>query len=366
MKNILIICLLLLVGAETIDAQNKSKWPSLDKSPMDMIQYPDGVAWRNYLSGSDRNLSPKIKVLYSRPMKNDRDIFGSLVPYGKEWRLGANQATEVIFYQAVQVGDVMVPRGAYTMFATPEANAWTISFSSQRNIWGSKNRDLSKTVATIKFPTEKTQDMLESLSMVFQKVDEDNVNLVIGWDMTQVKVPINFNPIVYSGPDTSPMDQAIYPGSADGLNYIDADKLAGSQAKIKVLYGRPQMKDRKIFGELLKYGEVWRVGANESTVVNFYSDVTVAGTDIKSGAYNLYAVVNEKSWDLIFNTDMPAWGSANREESKDVAKITVPVTTEKETLDALGIMFKKKSDNEVNMIIGWENTRCAVPIMFKK
>ena len=298
-------------------------------------------------------------------MKKDREIFGALVPYGKEWRLGANQATEVTFYQSVSVGGVGLPRGAYSLFATPKADAWTISFSSQRNIWGSDKRDMSKTVATVKVPTEKTQEMQESLSMAFQKVDEENANLVIAWDMTQVVLPISFNPIIYSTQDASPMDQAMYPGAADGLNYVDADKLDASQPKIKVLYGRPQMKGRKIFGELLKYGEVWRVGANESTVVTFYSDVNVGGKDLKSGSYNLYAEVNENSWNLIFNKDMPAWGNANRDESMDVATVNIPVTQDKETVEALGIIFDKQSDSEVHMIIGWENTRCHVPVKFK-
>jgi len=344
----------------------ESDWPSLDKSPMDMIHYPPGVAWRNYLSGEDRNMEPQMKLIYSRPQKKERAIFGSLVPMGKEWRLGANQATEISFYQAVDFGGATVRRGTYTMFATLAADHWMITLSTQRNIWGAAKRDVSKNVATVKVMTDKAKENFEALSMSFQKVDEENANLIIGWDDTQVTVPINFNPVMFSPIDVSPLDQVMYPSSADGLNYVKADELDKNQPQIRVRYSRPQKKGREIFGGLLKYGEVWRVGANESTEITFYSDVNVHGTDVKSGTYNLYAVVNEQSWDLIFNKDMPAWGSANRDESKDVATVTIPVTQGKEDLEALGIIFRKKSDTQVDMVIGWGKTRGTAPITFKK
>ena len=68
-------CTLALFLLITLNAQ-ESEWPDLDASPMDIVYYPQEVAWRNYLSGEDRNLEPKIKLLYSRPQKNDRVIFG--------------------------------------------------------------------------------------------------------------------------------------------------------------------------------------------------------------------------------------------------------------------------------------------------
>lgn len=364
MKKLFLIITLIFGATEIVDAQ-KSKWPALDKSPMDMIVYPGVAAWRNYMTGDDRNATAKMRVMFARPSKNDREIFGGLVPYGKEWRLGANEASEITFYQTTSFADVVVPRGIYSIFVTPEKDNWTISLSSQMNMWGGAKRDMSKTVASFKVPTEQTKEVRENLAMAFQKVDEENANLVIEWDMTRVVVPVNFHPVVFPNMDASPMDRAMYPSAADGLNYVEADKLDASQPKIRVQYGRPQVKGRTVFGELLKYGEVWRLGANESTVIRFYQDVTVAGTDIKKGSYNLYATVNEQSWDLIFNTDMPAWGAANRNEEKDVAQVNIPITTESESIEALSIIFDEKSANEVHMIIGWDKVRAAVPITIK-
>ncbi len=346
----------------TSQAQDKSKWKDLDKSPLDMAHYPANSAWRNYLSGDDRNKQTKIKVAYSRPSKNGRDIFGSLLTYGKEWRLGANEATEITFYQDVEVGGKFVPRGIYTMFATPNDGSWTISFSSQKNIWGGTNRDATKTVATYKVKTEKLDEVVETLSMTFQRVDDESVNMVIAWDKTQVSVPIGFNPINFEEMDKSPMDRVHYPRSSSGQNYLKPEELEGAAPKIRVTYSRPQKKGRKVFGELLKYGEVWRVGANQSTEIDFYTDVTIKGTKVKRGTYNVFAIVNEGSWDIILNTDRPSWGAANRDETKDVAKINVPVSMDTEDLEVLNILLEEKSDKLVHMVIAWEKHRVEVPI----
>ena len=364
MKTHIIIILCSLIVISSAIGQEESKWKELDKSPTDMIYYPANAAWRNYLEGDDRKMSPKIRLIYSRPGKRDRDIFGALVPYGKEWRLGANEANEITFYSSVELGGEIIPRGTYTLFATPEASQWTITLSSQRSLWGSDKRDASKTVASFKVKTAATKKTIENLSMTFQRVDDDNARLVIAWDKTKVSIPINFNPVLFEDMAVSPMDQVHYPATSAYHNYLKADELKTADKKVKVIYGRPQKKGRRIFGELLKYGKVWRVGANQSTEVTFYEDVTIKGQTIKKGSYNLYAMVNEKSWDIIFNKDMPAWGSANRNEEMDVATISLTPTMGKEDLEVLNIIFDKKSDKEVHMVIAWEKTRLAIPIMF--
>ena len=80
--NKLFTLFFLLLGF-TIMAQD-SPWYGVDKSPLDGAYYPANSAWRNYLEGDDRNKNMQIKVLYSRPQKNDREIFGALIPFGKE------------------------------------------------------------------------------------------------------------------------------------------------------------------------------------------------------------------------------------------------------------------------------------------
>lgn len=145
-----------------------SPWYGVDKSPLDGAYYPSNSAWRNYLQGDDRNKNMQIKVLYSRRQKNDREIFGALIPYGKEWRLGANETSTISFRNAVDFGGVVVPRGKYSMFATPGEKEWTISLSSELGLWGSANRDQSKTVASVQVPVIMKDKSEEALSITFQ------------------------------------------------------------------------------------------------------------------------------------------------------------------------------------------------------
>jgi len=93
--------------------------------------------------------------------------------------------------------------------------------------------------------------------------------------------------------------------------------------------------------------------------------VTIKGTDIKMGEYVLYADLKEGSWDIIFSKDLPAWGPVNRDESKDAYRINIPLSSEKEDLENLSIIFDEKSPKLVHMVIGWETTRAELPIEFK-
>jgi len=361
---LLFIFVLICLNPSDATTQEKSKWKELDKSPFDMAYYPAKAAWRNYLQGDDRQIRPKMRVTYSRPTKNDRQIFGTLVPYGKEWRLGANEATEVTFYSAVDIAGTTLNAGAYTLSAVPQADHWVINFSTQRNIWGSENRDQDKTVASIKVMTEEMPEVREELAMAFKRVDEESALLVIEWDKTRVNVPIGMNPVQFENMDASPMDQVHYPRTSGHQNYLKADQLTGADPKVKVIYSRPQKKDRKIFGELLEYGKIWRIGANESTEITFYQDVTIQGNKVRRGTYNLYAMVNESSWDLILNSDRPAWGPPHRDESKDVLTVTVPVEMGADDLEVLNLKFEEKSDSEVDLLIAWEKHRARLPIKF--
>jgi len=342
----------------------ESKWPKVDVSSLDAEYYPAKAAWRNYLTGDDRNITPKVKVVYSRPLKKERDIFGALLPYGKEWRLGANEASEITFYQSVGVGGVTINPGTYTMSAVVNPNDWVINFSTQRGIWGSESRDASKTVASIKVNTTTEKEAVEALSMSFREIDAQTAHMSIQWDKTRVEIPIAFNPVIFSGADLSPMDMSHYPSKSAYTNYLKGEEV-NIKPKIQVVYSRPYKKGRKVFGELLKTGDVWRVGANQSTEVVFYEDVKVGNLELKQGRYALYAEIKDGSWDMIFSKDLPAWGAANRDETKDIGRTNVSLKSDTEVLENLSIIFEEKSEKLVHMVIGWDQTRAELPIAFK-
>ena len=342
----------------------ESKWPKVDPSVLDAEYYPAKAAWRNYLGPEDRNISPKVKVVYSRPLKKDRVIFGTLVPYGKEWRLGANEASEVTFYQTVGIGGATISPGTYTMSAVVNANDWVINFSTQRGIWGAENRDATRTVASVKVNSTTEKDVVEALSMSFREMDDQTAHMSIQWDKTRVEIPIAFNPVIFSGADISPMDMSHYPSKSAYTNYLKGEEV-NITPKIQVVYSRPYKKGRKVFGELLKTGDIWRVGANQSTEVVFYEDVKVGSLELKKGRYALYAEIKAGSWDMIFSKDLPAWGAANRDETKDVGRTNVTLKSDTEVVENLSIIFEEKSDKLVHMVIAWDQTRAELPISFK-
>lgn len=163
--------------------------------------------------------------------------------------------------------------------------------------------------------------------------------------------------------DGSPMDAAYFPPRAAFRGFAKTEEAKkADEPKIKVVYSRPQKKGRTIFGELQKYGELWRVGANESTEITFFADAKVNGSKLNSGRYTLYVIPQEKEWDVYFSSDLDGWGHyAFDKEKSTVAKITVPTQKTEATVEALAIMFEA-SDNGAHMIIGWDDTMVRVPI----
>ena len=116
-------------------ASTQSNLPPVDKSPMDMSYYPN-----NYpvLKIQDKITEPLVaRVVYSRPKKDGRTIFGGLVEYGKVWRLGANEATEIEFYQKVNIGGKKISKGRYTLYAIVNENSWTFIVNKDTDTWGS-------------------------------------------------------------------------------------------------------------------------------------------------------------------------------------------------------------------------------------
>ena len=338
------------------------EWPGLDKSPMDLVTYPRSAAFANYLDEDDPDRDPKIKVLYSRPYKNDRVVFGELVKFGEDWRLGANEGTEVTFYQNVELGGVVIPRGVYRLLAEVNRDHWDVVVSTQQHTAGANDLDKTKEVGRFKAMTSATTSPREQFTIGFQKVDEGNVDMIMEWENTRATLPINLNAATMEGDDASPMDIAAYPSRSRFQNFLKPEEVEANQPKIRVVYSRPQMKERKIFGELLATGEMWRVGANQTTTLTFYEAVTIGGKDLRPGTYGLFARVNADNWEFIVHRNTQSWGHANHDEEDNL--VTVRANTERtaQTLEALSVTFDKKNDGQVDILFGWENTMARLPV----
>jgi Protein of unknown function (DUF2911) len=163
--------------------------PPVDKSPMDMSYYPV-----NYpvLKIQDKITEPLVaRIIYSRPQKAGRTIFGGLVKYGEVWRTGANEATELEFYKHVRIGGKKIPKGRYTLYTTPGVTTWTIILNKETDTWGSFKYDTEKDIITMEVPVQKADTSAEYLSMYFEKTVTGS-NLVIAWENIKVALPFTF------------------------------------------------------------------------------------------------------------------------------------------------------------------------------
>lgn len=135
-----------------------------------------------------------------------------------------------------------------------------------------------------------------------------------------------------------------------------------SVTKISVEYGRPAVKGRKVFGELVPFGQVWRAGANEATKITFGQEVLFGGQKVKKGTYALYVVPQEKEWKIILNRGVNNWGAYTYDAKEDVATTTVPVKMMNEKMERFTINFEDITDEKLNLVFEWDKTRADVPV----
>lgn len=119
---------------------------------------------------------------------------------------------------------------------------------------------------------------------------------------------------------------------------------------ITIDYSQPSVKGRKIWGQLVPYGQVWRAGANETTTFTTSGDVVVEGKNLPAGKYALFAIPGEKEWTMIFNKTIK-WGAFSYKEAEDVLRVTVPVKNSKSFNEKLTYDVSNKG----NVSLAWEN-----------
>lgn len=131
--------------------------------------------------------------------------------------------------------------------------------------------------------------------------------------------------------------------------------------EISVEYSRPSVHGRKIWGDLVPYNKVWRTGANEATVIQFTTDVSINGNKIPAGRYSLFTIPNEKEWTIIFNKVDKQWGAFNYKEDQDLIRFNV-TPTQNEFVESLIYYFSDITSNSVLLNIAWEKIKVSFKI----
>jgi len=170
----IVFVLLVMFFTTSISAQSFHK---LDKAPHDISYYRESMV-----------TPPLVKVLYGRPSKEDAKVFGNTVAYNEIWRTGANEATEVKFYQDIVFGGVKVAAGTYVLYTIPGEKEWEVILSSNLDVLGAFQYDPIFDVARVKVSSSRAEE-LKVFSISFRE-HKEALQMVLGWDTTRVKIPL--------------------------------------------------------------------------------------------------------------------------------------------------------------------------------
>ena len=129
--------------------------------------------------------------------------------------------------------------------------------------------------------------------------------------------------------------------------------------EVDVDYSRPSVRGRHIFGDLLPYEKLWRLGANANTTVEFSGPVNVGGTTVPKGKYSLFAIPGQETWVIILNKNTEQWGENGYKEAEDMLRVKAQVEPSEFT-ETLTISFDEVKDDKARMDIRWEKTRVSV------
>lgn len=134
--------------------------------------------------------------------------------------------------------------------------------------------------------------------------------------------------------------------------------------KITIDYSSPAVKDRKIWGELVPFGEVWRTGANEATTITFTDAVSINGNELVAGTYAIHCIPNANEWEIIFSKDVPVDGSSTLDPKKEALRIKVK-PMEHHFLERMTFLLTDATDNSVNVVLAWEKLKVTFKVDVK-
>jgi hypothetical protein len=151
--------------------------PQVRKSPMAVAKY---IANDMY-----------IKVVYGQPYKRGRVIFGELEPYGKVWRTGANEATEITTTKDFRIGGKLLKAGTYTLFTIPNQNKWTVIVNSELGQWGAYKYNPERDIVSFEVPLTKPEYFYEAFTIEFKDL-RNGAEMELLWGDTRIAFPLEF------------------------------------------------------------------------------------------------------------------------------------------------------------------------------
>jgi Protein of unknown function (DUF2911) len=170
-RSVLPVLLTIMIASASLMAQEKQP---LSPPGETSVKFDDGKT---------------VTIKYSRPSMRGRKIFGDLVPYGKEWRTGANAATSLTTDAALDIGGAQVPAGNYTLYSVPGEKSWQLIVNKQTGQWGTKY-DEGQDLARIPMKVSQLPSGLETFTISLNKTGAKSATLKLEWELTSASVSI--------------------------------------------------------------------------------------------------------------------------------------------------------------------------------
>lgn len=163
----------------------------------------------------------------------------------------------------------------------------------------------------------------------------------------------------YAPVDVSPMDMSYFPVDYPKLKMANPNS---PPPAARIIYSRPHLQ-RRHFADILKYDQPWRLGANESTEIQFFRNASIQGKKIPAGRYILYCIPYADKWTVVLNSQIDTWG-LKQETEKDIQRFDIPVSQNKFSLEYFTMVFEKTSTG-ADLVMAWDDVIARLPVSFE-
>ena len=283
-----------------------------------------------------------IAVSYSRPSMRGRKIMGDLVPWGRVWRTGANQATHLRTSFDMMLGGMPVPRGTYTIWTIPSRDGWTMVLNKQTGQWGT-HYDERQDLARFPVSVRHLPAPVDTFTIALTRRNASSGWLTLKWERTLVSVPFERRARLAT------------------LSAADSVFARVGKARLALRYSRPAARGRTIWGVVVPWDTVWRTGANLATSLETSADVRMGNVRIPRGSYTLYSLPTPATLTLIVSTVPP--GALPRYESRfDLARIPMTAGIPRKPVDPFTIWFGTRRGEASSLNIGWSDRVYTLPL----
>ena len=320
-----------------------------------------------------------VQVCYLAPSARGRFVFGHsmtytdtrwVVQYDTLWNTGV-----VIHTPApAEVAGIRVGPGVYAVYAIPSSTDWVIALSPDTAGFMSGEPyavDARHEAGRGMVRASGTAGYVERMTVRGESAGSSTSSLVLEWGRTEVRIPVRLA-------ETRATLACELNGTPDRLaqrgSPPDSVVIRLGSREAKVCYGRPSARDRKVFGGLVSYDDLWRTGANEATVIHLPFPASIAGIAVDPGDYAILAIPSPGDWVIVVNASTNQWGrvtptvSGGRSQYSDgvraqeVGRSIVPSGATEAHVEMFTIRSEQVEPNAVDLVLEWENTRVRIPI----